>query len=283
MPSSPAARPAGDPSRRFRAMSFNLWADRAESRSWKLRRPLVASLLRFHRPDLIGFQEAVHARTLEMAEALPGYAWIGAGRTDGVQRGEMTPVFYREELFRLVRSGTFWLSPTPEVPSKGWDAAYPRIATWAVLEHRACGIPFFFANTHLDHGGSQARRHGAALLLRKIEELAGGLPRLLAGDFNCRPSSVTYKIVTGALEGGKPALRDSFECSIERPLGPTLTWRGMFRGVMPPARLDYLFVGGAVEVGQHAVLADHWDGRPPSDHLPVAADLFLTGPGKAGA
>jgi len=258
----------------FRVLTFNLWADRSETRpesqSWKRRRPLIGSLLQFHRPDLIGFQEVVHSRALQLAEALPGYGWIGAGRRDGREGGELNPIFYRRELFRAIESGTFWLSPTPQTPSRGWGAAYPRIATWATLERLDGreGIRFLFCNTHFDHSSARARRESAALLLRKLAELGTRQRRIVAGDLNCRPGSAPHRLLTAEL-------RDAAACSQELPLGPSATWRGMFRGMLPPARLDYLLVGAGIGVRQAAVLADHWDGRVPSDHLPVAADLFI--------
>jgi len=274
MPPSPSAV---SPPATFRVLTFNLWADRSETRpesqSWKRRRPLIESLLRFHRPDLIGFQEVVHSRALQLAEALPGHGWIGVGRRDGREGGELNPIFYRRELFRPIDSGTFWLSPTPQTPSRGWGAAYPRIATWAILEEtggNSSGTKFLFCNTHFDHGSPRARRESAALLLRKLAELAPGPDlnrrRIVAGDLNCRPGSAPHRLLTAEL-------RDTAACSQELPLGPTPTWRGMFRGMLPPARLDYLLVGAGIAVRQAAVLADHWDGRFPSDHLPVVADL----------
>ena len=58
--------------------------------------------------------------------------------------------------------------------------------------------------------------------------------------------------------------------------GPTGTFHG-FTGVTEPGgRIDYVFVTPAWQVRQHAILADHWDGRYPSDHLPVLAILRVT-------
>ena len=48
--------------------------------------------------------------------ALTDYTSVGVGRDDGAKGGEMNPVFFRKERFDMVRTITFWLSDTPEVP-----------------------------------------------------------------------------------------------------------------------------------------------------------------------
>ena len=60
-----------------------------------------------------------------MKEALPGYDYIGVGRDDGKEKGEHSAIFYRTDKFDVIEKGDFWLSETPDVPSKGWDAVLP--------------------------------------------------------------------------------------------------------------------------------------------------------------
>ena len=55
--------------------------------------------------------------------------------------------------FELLEQGTFWLSPASAVPSKGWDAALPRICTWGQFRDKGTGFVFYFFNTHFDHMG----------------------------------------------------------------------------------------------------------------------------------
>ena len=52
-----------------------------------------------------------------------------------------------EELFELVEEKHFWLSETPQIPSKGWNANYYRVCSYAALKHKATGFlpwPFCF-------------------------------------------------------------------------------------------------------------------------------------------
>ena len=44
---------------------------------------------------------------------------------------------------------------------------------------------------------------------------------------------------------------------------------------MTARKIDYILARGDIGVLQHGTLADHWDGRYPSDHMPVLAELLL--------
>ena len=85
----------------------------------------------------------------------------------------------------LLWDATFWLSPTPGVAgSQGWDAALPRIATWARLRDRQSGRSFVIVNTHFDHMGETARRESARLVVARAQGLADGAPLAVTGDLN---------------------------------------------------------------------------------------------------
>jgi endonuclease/exonuclease/phosphatase family metal-dependent hydrolase len=56
--------------------------------------------------------------------------------------------------------------------------------------------------------------------------------------------------------------------------GPDWTFHG-FETVVDRPRIDYIFVSNNVQVERHGVLSDRWNGRYPSDHLPVLAELAL--------
>lgn len=65
-------------------MSFNIWVERARGRQrWEARRDLVTSIVRFHRPDVLGVQEATARMVGDVARALPEHDWSGVGRDDG--------------------------------------------------------------------------------------------------------------------------------------------------------------------------------------------------------
>lgn len=266
----------------FRVMTFNLRYDNPGDgpNAWPHRKDMAASMIRFHRADLVGVQEALRRQLDDLQERLPAYAWVGVGRTDGKEAGEYSAILYRKDRFELLEDDTFWLSLTPEVPgSKAWDAALERIVTWAKFRDRQTGTVFFHFNTHFDHIGDTARAESAKLILHRIDSLAGTAPVVLTGDFNATDDAAPYRILTGVERDGvsAPALRDAMHVSEHGHHGPTSTWNA-FQAVEPGQRIDYVFVGDGVRVLQHGALIDTWDGRFPSDHLPVLAEIVIAAP-----
>jgi endonuclease/exonuclease/phosphatase family metal-dependent hydrolase len=259
-------------------MTFNIRYDTpADSgNAWPHRRDRVASLARFHAPDALGVQEALAHMLRELDARLPGYARIGVGRADGREGGEFSPIYYRTDRLELLDGGTFWLSPTPDVAgSKGWDAAIERVATWARFRDRRTGCPFLLLNTHFDHIGERAREESARLVRRRLAALAGGLPIVVTGDLNTTPERAPYRVFTvETIAGASAPLRDAFVASRSGHYGPTSTWNA-FTAIEPGRRIDYVLVSADVAVLTHAILPDAWDGRFPSDHLPVVADIAV--------
>jgi endonuclease/exonuclease/phosphatase family metal-dependent hydrolase len=253
----------------IRAMTFNIRLNLASDgeNAWPNRKEAVASMIRSHDADLVGLQEALPEQLADVDRLLPQFGRFGVGRASDLA-GEHSAILYRKDRFDVLQHDTFWLSETPGVPgSKGWDAAYERIVTWGKLRDRRTGKIFFHFNTHLDHVGVVARREGTRLLLSSITRIAGDAPTILTGDFNAVSESEPYRLVT---ESG---LRDAFFASRDRHRGPLSTWNA-FKAIEPGRRIDFIFVRRA-EVLKHEILPDTFDGRFPSDHLPVVAEVRI--------
>ncbi|MFB6138955.1 MAG: endonuclease/exonuclease/phosphatase family protein [Halosimplex sp.] len=258
-----------------RVLTYNVRRDVARDGEfdWAARRDAVASTLRFHRPRVIGLQEPLSHQYADLREALPGYEWVGESREAGEAEGEYCPVGYRRDRFERRDAGTFWLSPTPDEPgSVGWDATYPRIATWVRLADVDTGDTLLYCNTHLDHEGPRARVESAALIRDRVSALrAGEEPVVVGGDLNCRRGDDPYAVLAGS-DVGRDALADAREASPYPPHGPS-TSRTDFESLLPDRQIDHLFAAGASVAG-YGVAADVvGDGWFPSDHLPVVADL----------
>jgi endonuclease/exonuclease/phosphatase family metal-dependent hydrolase len=257
-------------------MTFNIRYDTPSDgvNAWPNRRDWVAALIRFHAPDAIGVQEALAHMLADLDARVPEFARVGVGRADGRAGGEFSAILYRRDRLELLDSGTFWLSPTPEVVgSKGWDTAIERVATWAHFRDRRTGCRHMHLNTHFDHIGEQARRESARLIRRRLALLAAGRPIIVTGDLNADPASEPYRVLTrDTISEATAPLRDAFTASRNAHYGPTSTWTA-FRAIEPGRRIDYVLVSPQVRVAKHAILPDSWDGRFPSDHLPVMADV----------
>jgi len=240
---------------------FNNPADGVNA--WTHRKDLVKGLIRFHHWDLFGVQEALLDQIQDL-EALGEYGRVGSGRDDGVEAGEFAALFYRKSRWELLDSGTFWLSPTPEIPTMGWDArCCKRICTWARFRDRTIGRQLVVFNAHFDHQGVTARLESARLMDQKARELAGDLPVILMGDFNDIPESPAIEILL------KAGYRDSRAHSAQAPYGPEGTFNGFNWEAALDRRIDYIFLGSSLAVEKYGVLSDSYGRRYPSDHLPV--------------
>lgn len=268
---------AGEADAWLRVMSFNIRVDLVSDgpNAWPLRKDQAASMIRFHRADLVGLQEALGGQVGDLEASLPGFAAFGVGRAaDG--GGERSAILYRKDRLELLEQGTFWLSETPLVAgSRGWDAALPRIVTWGRLRDLRSGVVFYHFNTHLDHVGEVARRESALLIRARIQATAGSAPVILTGDLNSRADGEPWRILAGGQDSANgESLVDAMTVSRQLHHGPTSTWNG-FQAIEPGRRIDFIFVSHRTEVIAHGILADTFDGRFPSDHLPVLAEVAL--------
>ena len=254
----------------LKVMSYNIRLDVASDKenAWTHRKDYFCSQIQFYEPAIFGVQEAMPRQVTDIASRLPLYNYVGMGR-DGMGKGESSNIFYDKNRFQVKENHTFWLSETPDTISKGWDAAYNRVCTYALFKDKKSKKTFWVFNTHLDHIGEVARTKGIALILTKIKEVnKKDYPVIFMGDFNSEPT--TERIVNL-----KKEMTDTREASIEKPFGPSGSFNG-FKFNEPVTRLiDYIFISktGGFMVKKYAVLSDSKDLRYPSDHLPIYVEL----------
>ncbi|WP_454261123.1 endonuclease/exonuclease/phosphatase family protein [Pseudoxanthomonas mexicana] len=256
---------AADP---LSVMSFNIRLP-AESDGvdyWETRKPLAVRMLREQQPDVIGLQELVKAQADYLARELPQYAWFGRGReADG--GGEHMGVFYRKDRLKVIESGDFWLSDTPDVAgSITWGHPHPRMVTWALFEQRSDGRRFYLFNTHLPYRDEDeaARLKGAQAIARRLATLPDDVPVVLTGDFNTTPDSDAHAVLAGILQ-------DAWTTA-PRVEGIDATFHG-FTG-KADRRIDWIFVRGA-QLESITSVTTRWNNRYPSDHFPLVATLRL--------
>ena len=237
---------------------------------WNTRVRHVAALVKFHGFDIFGVQEALEHQVKTLQEALPEFAHYGIGRDDGKEAGEHESIFYKKDLFTLLGKGDFWLSATPEVPSKSWDApCCNRICSWIKLKAKSSGRVFYVFNAHYDYEKDYARNQSSLLMLQKIREIAGVNPVIMVGDINGDNNSSWYK----SLEASDK-LEDSYLLAKE-PYTP----RGSFNEFgrhEDGTFIDHIFCSKEFTVGKWGVLSDTYGQlKFPSDHCPILTELTL--------
>lgn len=265
----------------LRVVTYNIRLDTANDgpNQWKYRRDFLTSQLALLRPDIFGLQEVVFNQKQDIAEAMRfNFALVGNGRDDGKDAGESSPIGYNIHRFKLLGGGTYWLSSTPNVPSKGWDAAYPRVVTWARLRERKGGKMILAVNTHWDHIGVEARKQSALQLKQWLIEHRKRRDHVIViGDFNAEPDSEPLAILT---DRQSPVwLRSAALNSTVKPFGPRGTFNEFKLQPETTRTIDHILVGGQeggeIQIRRYAVVAQNVDGQMISDHYPVLADLTL--------
>lgn len=257
-------------SQSLKLMTYNirLELESDELNDWNHRKEKLTGLIRFYEPDIFGVQEATPNQGRDLGTLLTNYSFVGIGR-DGLGKGESSNIYYKNERFVIKKSKTFWLSETPDTISKGWDAAYNRICTYALFKDLITKKEFWVFNTHLDHIGVEARTKGIQLILSVIEKLnEKKYPVIFMGDFNSESDSERIIELRKAMD-------DCRAFSEEKPYGPSGTFNGFKFNEPFTTLIDYIFISknNNMKVKKYAILSDSNDLTYPSDHFPVYVEI----------
>jgi endonuclease/exonuclease/phosphatase family metal-dependent hydrolase len=252
---------------------------------WPIRRPRLCSELVFNSSNpatFICLQEVLHQQLQDVLESLnyspasdDEWAYIGVGRDDGKKAGEYSPIFYRPSVWHLKRWETRWLSQTPEVPSKGWDAASIRIVTVGDFVHFETGQKVRVLSTHLDDQGSRSREESAKIIL-SLTHVNNASTVLLGGDFNSPPGDGAYQVMTSA---GSTMEDIAMQVPEEQRYGNEMTFTSFGDVDNVPSRIDFIFArkGDKITYRSYGVLANRFDdGVIFSDHRACVADFLLS-------
>ncbi len=252
----------------IRVFSFNLRCADVNGVPMPERCELAVRFLRQEQAvaDVIGVQEATPEWMRVLTAGLPDYDYVGVGRDNGSDKGEYSAVFYKKDKYHVLDSGTFWLSETPQTPSKGWDAACTRICSYALLEDKQTGVRFAHANSHFDHVGEVAQQNEAKLVSAFVRDKFADVPCVFTADMNVLPTSEPYRIMTASLRDAAVTCADSVK-------------RGTFHNAHPnkitDSTIDYVLYAGAWEPVHFRTVTVGIDNRFVSDHFPVYADMKL--------
>lgn len=253
----------------IKVISYNIRVGTARdgNDSWENRKSASPEMINDQKPDIFGLQEALKMQLDYLSENCPSYDHVGVHRDDGKEKGEVMAIYWNKKTQKMLKWGNFWLSETPGQPSKGWDAACFRTATWALLKDKKSGNKYYYVNTHLDHKGKEARAKGLKLIVDRIADInPEGYPMILTGDFNVNLGDPCLK----SLEGKMESVRD---------IAPKTDSLSTYQGFGKDKRvqvIDYIYESGFSAAPSFETITKSYLGIPYiSDHYPIAAILVF--------
>jgi len=272
-------------SKHVRVITFNVrygTADDGEN-SWENRKGILLDVLKKSSPDILGVQEALSFQIDAIKQVFPRYQAFGKGRYYGIEiperpheskSGESCNIFYDQSKLELLSQGTFWHSDFPDsAGSITWGNTLPRITTWGIFLNKETKKKFAIMNTHF-HWGEPYVANTSRLMMSQWREVAGNLPTVIMGDFNLPPTSETHELFCG--RSGSVDLRGRFsDCwqLLGKPEADAGTGHG-FSG-KGRTRIDWILITPEFQAKNVEIIHHNENGRYPSDHFPVVADLML--------
>ncbi|WFB36656.1 endonuclease/exonuclease/phosphatase family protein [Kiritimatiellota bacterium B12222] len=251
----------------MRLLSFNIHNRMKESSSlMKERMGDIASLVKSLHPDVVALQEVTPEAWEYLRKELNITEAEYCPREDGKEKGEGVPVFPLGSGCTITQQHSFWLSDTPDHPSRMQGAIHPRVCS-AIRIAKGADAWWVF-NIHLDHRSPGVRRRSLDLLRTQIEALTEGEdPRLICGDFNM-PG---YRKILQQFCQSEPKWEDATQYHPVAALRPTYLGWGPFR--LAKARIDLCLHTSGLRVGEYHAVNPCWQGRQLSDHRAIVVDL----------
>ena len=247
-------------------------ADSESGNGWNDRKAFCLEVIRAQNADLVCTQECRNAHYGDLRRGLPEYESFGMANPDP-EFNPTNAIFFLRDRFEMVSAGGFWLSETPHVPgSVSWDSARPRFVNYIDLRDRASGREFRLWNGHFDHIGRIAREKQAERLIEAVRALPEDLPQFFTADCNTDASTPAI----AALKNG--GWTDTYT-AVHGPEDPGFTYHA-FKGpgYVPKngiGKIDFIFSRGPVEILGSSIIRDSRDGKHPSDHYFLSAEVRI--------
>ena len=267
---------------RLKVMSYNIRFGSASEKlpeyEWKNRKAATPALIEDYAPDILGVNEPEWDQHEFILRSCRDYAGYDIPRNPSSKEKEAEPIYWNRKKIKPLKLGVFWLSETPDVPSKSWGAAHYDQATWGIFKIKATGEKFFFMNIHLDSKSVEARRNGLKLVYEKCSSLnPDGLPVILSGDFNMRQNCKEIKEFDTLMTNSR-LTAENVVCDL-----PTFHGFGRFLGdyLYDPegksknrVTLDYIYWRGFSRCISYECITRSYEGVPyVSDHYPIMAEF----------
>ena len=222
--------------------------DEEGGNGWSVRKYVCERVMKRCKADIYCLQEVTVGQYEDMCRMFPGYFVFGypGPETDALPDREYhgiakNLVMFSKRRYEMTGAGVYWLS---------------------VL------------SLHLDHISHEARLAQVRAVEEETSQYPAGVPQVLAGDFNSRPSNPVAGVLVGA--GWVDAFveangEDAEHMSFHRFEGDAYKPK---KGT--PGRIDYIFLKGTgIRVVSSAFVKDCVGGKYPSDHYFLTADIVI--------
>lgn len=260
----------------LKIISYNVagpWGSFNDKNHYSTRSIYFTQQIKDYYPDSFGTQEMNAYWIGVISVSLPAYGYysVKRGGDSGEIKSETNAIFYLKNKYELVKSGTFWLSDTPDKMSKYDDTASYRICSYVILKNKATGYQYIHMNTHLDNESSSAREKGAQVIIEKLNAIKaeyGNLPVIITGDLNCSIDSTPYNTIIsdGLSDSRKLSSKTSYESTFN-------DWDITAKGNEP---IDHIFVSAEnFTVNSFSLLEKSRSGYMVSDHYGIIVDMNI--------
>jgi len=253
-------------------MTFNLRCDFPLdfNNRWNSRKNMIYHIMRNYKCDVIGTQEVKDNMHKDLKDNVMEYNIIGKPRGKKVSSERNNILISKEHIIHDYK--TFWLSENPnKIGSRKWYSLFPRICTTAIVEIDNAKVRI--CNSHLDNFIPKAKEYGLKKIMEVIDEeqKKEKLPIILMGDFNVTPDS---KLINDFAKGKFSKQKLVAVQEINKNLYNEAT-RHSFNRKQQGVHIDYIFVSEEIEVVNAEIIKYNINGKYPSDHYPLMADIKM--------
>lgn len=251
-------------------LRFGLAGD-AGPHSWERRKAVLPELLAAHSADFMAFQEVNDFQADFLRNILSGYAHIGR-RNPAPKFWQNNMIFFRRE-WECLDADYFFLSPTPDIPSRFVDSRWPRQCIMG--RFRKDGGEVVCVTTHFDFQ-EHVQTESARLILRRLRQYPEEMPALIVGDFNATPEGACFKLFTGQGEAGRREGQNESAANFRSAFSPPFpaTFHD-FTGERDGVHIDWILSRHLVAMGHGKAIQAPVGDIYPSDHFPVRASFRM--------
>ncbi len=234
--------------------------------SWENRRPHLQKIICDFFPDILATQEGRQPQIQTLGANIP--LKLIDNHRNWIDERMYPCLFINDELFDVRSSGDIWLSKTPTISgSSSFKSAFPRLCTWAKLNHRIHQQDYLIVNTHLDHVLEDTRVEQINVLIKEIKSInKKNIPMILMGDFNATPKGPVRQKISEELH-----LKDPW---IEKSLPEETSHHGFIGDLASGDRIDWILVPKSFAIKEIRMEKSVFGNVYPSDHYPMLATVI---------